>query len=83
MKRNLVGSFQNICVKLTYAMTEYLAMELQITLSGLIGGIDDASLIEIVMSRSNQELAEIRNFYQQGTNQLRLSIKLNYNSADL
>lgn len=70
MKRNLVGSFQNICVKLTYAMSEYLALELQITLSGLIGGIDDASLIEILMSRSNQELAEIRDFYLQGNEKL-------------
>ena len=52
-------------MKLTYSTGEFLAIELQETMAGLVG-IDDASLIEILMSRSNQELAAARDFYQNG-----------------
>jgi hypothetical protein len=52
-------------VKLIYSTGEFLAIELQETMAGLVG-IDDASLIEILMSRSNQELAFARDFYQNG-----------------
>ena len=65
MNLNLLGSFQTTCMKLTYSTGEFLAIELQETMAGLVG-IDDASLIEILMSRSNQELAAARDFYQNG-----------------
>ena len=61
LKSELSGSFLTLMIMLTYATNEFLAIELHDTMAG--AGTDEESLTEILMSRTNQELAETRNFY--------------------
>ena len=42
-------------------MIKFLSIELHETMA--LPGTDEASLTEVMISRSNQELAEIRNFF--------------------
>jgi hypothetical protein len=46
---------------LTHSMVKFLSIELYETMAR--SGTDETSLTEIVMSRSNAELAEVRSFY--------------------
>ena len=48
-------------IMLTHSMVKFLSLELYETMSRL--GTDETSLTEIVMSRTNQELADVRSFY--------------------
>ena len=61
LKSELSGAFRTLMIMLTYATHEFLAIELHDTMAG--AGTDEESLTEILMSRSNEELAETRNFY--------------------
>ena len=61
MKSELSGAFLSLMIMLTYATHEFLAIELHDTMAG--AGTDEESLTEMLMSRSNQELADTRNFY--------------------
>lgn len=58
----LSGSFRTLAVMLTYSMSEMLAIELHDSLA--LAGTDEDSLMEVLLSRSNAELTNIRNdFY--------------------
>ncbi len=46
---------------LTHGMIKFLSIELHETMA--LFGTDEASLTEIIMSRSNQELADIRDYF--------------------
>jgi annexin A7/11 len=46
---------------LIHSMAKFLSIELYETMSR--SGTDETSLTEIVMSRTNQELADVRSFY--------------------
>jgi annexin A7/11 len=61
LESDLNGSFQTLAVMLTHGMAKFLSIELHETMSR--SGTDETSLTEIVMSRTNQELAEVRNFF--------------------
>nr|CAH0112028.1 unnamed protein product [Daphnia galeata] len=61
LKFDLAGSFQTLSIMLTHSMTKFLSIELHETMSGL--GTAQRALTEIVMSRTNQELADVRSFY--------------------
>lgn len=61
LESDLNGSFQTLAVMLTHGMAKFLSIELHETMSR--SGTDEPSLTEIVMSRTNQELAEVRNFF--------------------
>jgi annexin A7/11 len=61
LESDLNGSFQTLAVMLTHGMAKFLSIELHETMSR--SGTDETSLTEIVMSRSNAELAEVRNFF--------------------
>nr|CAH0104947.1 unnamed protein product [Daphnia galeata] len=61
LKFELGGSFQTLSIMLTHSMAKFLSIELHETMSGL--GTDERALTEIVMSRTNQELADVRSFY--------------------
>ena len=55
------GSFETLAVMLAHGMTKFLSIELHETMAR--SGTDETSLTEIVMSRTNQELADVRSFY--------------------
>ncbi len=61
LKSDLAGTFQTLSIMLIHSMAKFLCLELYETMSRL--GTDEASLTEIVMSRTNQELADVRSFY--------------------
>ena len=61
LKGELSGVFQTTCVMLSYATHEFLAIELHDAMAGI--GCDQASMTEILMSRSNQEMENTRDFY--------------------
>ncbi|XP_046632360.1 annexin A4-like [Daphnia pulicaria] len=61
LKSDLSGSFQTLAIMLTHSMVKFLSIELYETMAR--SGTDETSLTEIVMSRSNAELAEVRSFY--------------------
>lgn len=53
------GSFQAIAVTLTYSMSEMLAIELFESLTQ--AGTDEDSVVEVLLSRTNDELNAINN----------------------
>lgn len=61
LESDLNGSFETLAVMLTHGMAKFLSIELHETMSR--SGTDETSLTEIVMSRTNQELAEVNSFY--------------------
>ena len=61
LKGELSGVFQTTCLMLSYATHEFLAIELHDAMAGT--GCDEASMTEILMSRTNQEMADTRDFY--------------------
>ena len=61
---HLTGQFQNLSVMLTAPTHEFLARELQYSMAANKGP-DTKALTELLMSRSNQELADAREFYEE------------------
>ncbi|KAI9563873.1 hypothetical protein GHT06_011340 [Daphnia sinensis] len=61
LQSDLGGSFQTLTIMLTHGMIKFLSIELHDTMAR--AGTDEKSLTEIIMSRSNQELSEIRTFF--------------------
>jgi annexin A7/11 len=61
LKSDLTGTFQTLSIMLIHSMAKFLSLELYETMSR--SGTDETSLTEIVMSRTNQELADVRSFY--------------------
>lgn len=62
-KTYLTGQFQELSIMLTYPTHEFLARELEYSLNANKGP-DTKALTELLMSRSNQELADTRDFYE-------------------
>ena len=63
-KSYLTGQFQELSVMLTYPTHEFIARELEYSLTSNKGP-DTKALTELLMSRSNQELADARAFYEE------------------
>uniref|UniRef100_A0A665TUF2 Annexin n=1 Tax=Echeneis naucrates TaxID=173247 RepID=A0A665TUF2_ECHNA len=62
LKGALSGSLEALMLGLMKSTTEYDASELKASMKGL--GTDEETLIEIVCSRSNEELVEIKKVYK-------------------
>ena len=58
--------FQNLSIMLAYHKTKFLSIELNHALDANKGA-DTKVLTEMLMSRSNHELAEVRAFYEEST----------------
>ncbi|MCI4383806.1 hypothetical protein PGIGA_G00030870 [Pangasianodon gigas] len=63
LKGVLSGSLENVILGLMKSRTQYDAFELRASMKGL--GTDEESLIEMVCSRSNEELVEIKKVYKE------------------
>ncbi|XP_053491186.1 annexin A2-A isoform X1 [Ictalurus furcatus] len=63
LKGVLSGSLENVVLGLLRNTTQYDAFELRASMKGL--GTDEESLIEMVCSRSNEELVEIKKVYKE------------------
>uniref|UniRef100_A0A8B9HWF3 Annexin n=1 Tax=Astyanax mexicanus TaxID=7994 RepID=A0A8B9HWF3_ASTMX len=63
LKAALSGSLENVILGLMKTTTEFDASELRASMKGL--GTDEESLIEMVCSRSNEELVEIKRVYKE------------------
>lgn len=61
MKSELNGDFQVLAVMLTHDKSTFLSIELHETMAG--AGTDEPALTEVLMSRTNQELADLRTTY--------------------
>lgn len=57
----LSGPFKDLTVSLTYPMNRFLAIDLHDSLGQTLG--DDASVTEVLLSRTNAELESIKNDY--------------------
>ncbi|XP_036442829.1 annexin A2b [Colossoma macropomum] len=62
LKGALSGSLENVILGLMKSTTQFDAFELRASMKGL--GTDEESLIEMVCSRSNEELVEIKRVYK-------------------
>ncbi|XP_056134097.1 annexin A2-A-like [Lampris incognitus] len=62
LKGSLSGSLETVILGLMKSTTQYDASELKVSMKGL--GTDEESLIEIVCSRTSDELAEIKMIYK-------------------
>ncbi|XP_076880287.1 annexin A2b isoform X2 [Brachyhypopomus gauderio] len=62
LKGALSGSLENVIMGLMKSTAQYDAFELRASVKGL--GTDEESLIEMVCSRSNEELLEIKKVYR-------------------
>ncbi|KAE8293759.1 Annexin A2-A Annexin II type I Annexin-2-A [Larimichthys crocea] len=65
LKGALSGSLESLMLGLMKSTTQFDASELKASMKGL--GTDEETLIEIVCSRSNEELAEIKKVYREST----------------
>ncbi|TMS01005.1 annexin A2 [Larimichthys crocea] len=63
LKGALSGSLESLMLGLMKSTTQFDASELKASMKGL--GTDEETLIEIVCSRSNEELAEIKKVYRE------------------
>ncbi|XP_035385504.1 annexin A2b isoform X1 [Electrophorus electricus] len=63
LKGALSGSLENVILGLMRSTVQYDAFELRASMKGL--GTDEESLIEIVCSRTNEELLEIKKTYRE------------------
>jgi annexin A7/11 len=62
LKSELSGDFEEMCVALLRLPAEYDAMELRHAMEGV--GTDEADLIEIMCTRTNQEIQDIKVMYR-------------------
>lgn len=62
LKKELSGDFEDVILALMETPTKYDAVQLQKSMKGL--GTTESTLIEILCSRNNEEMAAIRNEYQ-------------------
>ena len=74
LESNLNGNFGTLTVMLTRSMVEFLSIEIHEIL--VPRGTDQPSLTEVFMSRSNQELKEINDFYLICKNFARIRYKM-------
>ncbi|XP_066504398.1 annexin A2b isoform X2 [Hoplias malabaricus] len=63
LKAALSGSLETVILGLMKSTTEFDAFELRASMKGL--GTDEESLIELVCSRSNEELLDIKRLYKE------------------
>ncbi|XP_072517148.1 annexin A2b [Salminus brasiliensis] len=63
LKGALSGSLESVILGLMKSTTQFDAFELRASMKGL--GTDEESLIELVCSRSNEELVEIKKVYRE------------------
>ena len=61
LKGDLSGLFRDLMVSLIYSMDDFIAIELRKTLA--IVGTDEASLMEVLISQSNAQIAAIKASY--------------------
>ena len=69
LKGELSGSILTTCEMLTYATGEFLAVQMHEAMAGI--GCDEAAMTEILMSRTNQEIEDTRNFYSNSTSTIK------------
>ncbi|KAH9360718.1 hypothetical protein HPB48_020473 [Haemaphysalis longicornis] len=62
IKSELRGRFEDVMVGLLYPMHEYLARELRRAVAGL--GTDEDCLIEILCTRSNEDIRLMKQYYR-------------------
>lgn len=61
LESEVTGNFKILSVMLTHSMIKFLSIELHETMEA--PGTDEPSLTEVMISRSNQELADIQTFF--------------------
>ncbi|XP_045032148.1 annexin A4 [Daphnia magna] len=61
LESEVTGNFKILSVMLTHSMIKFLSIELHETMDA--PGTDEPSLTEVMISRSNQELADIQTFF--------------------
>lgn len=62
MQKELGGKFEDVILGLMLSPGDYLAKELQRAIAGL--GTDEDALVEILCTRSNQEIKDITEAYE-------------------
>lgn len=64
IKSELSGNFKSVMVGLLFPMHEYLARELRSAMKGI--GTDEDCLVEILCTRSNDDIRRIKECFHQG-----------------
>lgn len=66
LRSELGGNFESLIVGLIYPPVDYLARQLNKSFKGM--GTDANAVIEILITRTNEEIKEIAKAYEKGKN---------------